>query len=158
MPFHHRFDIGPLVAWNHYEAGDVARDPIILGRRKLDLLDTSLIAALTVERQRLLDAVLFSTFINPLINPAKQLLVMCRSVREAHQAILPDEVKAEMFERTPKNGFTFENDLEATLIAICQPHGDIADRVGGTPGLETTKRIYAPHTPTDDITGTTNLL
>ena len=89
VPFHHRFDIGPLVAWNHDEAGDVARDPIILGRRKLDLLDTSLIAALTVERQRLLDAVLFSTFINPLINPAKQLLVLCRSVREAHQAILP---------------------------------------------------------------------
>jgi hypothetical protein len=32
--------------------------------------------------------VLFSTFLNPLINPAKQLLVMGRSVREAHEAIL----------------------------------------------------------------------
>jgi hypothetical protein len=86
--FHHSFDVGLLVVWKYYEAGDVGRDPIILGRRQVDLLDTSFIAALTVERQRLVDAVLFRTFLNPLINPAKQLLVTGGSVREVHEAIL----------------------------------------------------------------------
>ena len=88
MLFHHSFDVGLLVVGKHDEVGDVGRDPVIFGGRKLDLPDTGLIAALTVERQRLLDAVLFRTFLNPLINPAKQLLVMGRSLREAHEAIL----------------------------------------------------------------------
>ena len=88
MLFHHSLDIGLVMVGKHYEPGDVGGDPIILGRRKLDLPDTSLVAALTVERKRLLDAVLFSTFLNPLINPAKQLLVVGSSLREAHGAIL----------------------------------------------------------------------
>ena len=86
--FHHSLYIGLLVVGKHYEAGDVGRDPVILGRSQLDLLDTSLVAALTVEWQRPLDAVLFRTLVNPLINPAKQLLVVGRSLREAHGAIL----------------------------------------------------------------------
>ena len=88
MLFHHNLDISPLVVSKHYEAGDVRRDPVILGRSKLDLLDTGFIAALTVERQRPLDPVLFSAFLNPLIDTAKQLLVMGCSVREAHEVIL----------------------------------------------------------------------
>jgi hypothetical protein len=101
--FHHNLDIGLLVVWKHYEAGEVGRDPVILGRSKLDLLDTSFIAALTVERQRSLDAVLFRTFLNPLIDPAKQLLVICRSVREAHEAILAqyEEGRDFRFRRAP---------------------------------------------------------
>jgi hypothetical protein len=82
--FDHRFDVGLLVARNQYEAVDVGCDPIVLGRRKFDLLETTFIAALTMEGQRLVDAVLFGTFLNPLIDGAKQLLVMCGSVREGH--------------------------------------------------------------------------
>jgi hypothetical protein len=89
VPFDHRFDVGPLVAWNQYEALDVGCDPIVLGRKKFDLLETTLIAALTVEGQRLIDAVLFGTLLNPLIDGAKQFLVMCGSVREGHMSILP---------------------------------------------------------------------
>ncbi len=58
--FHYRFDIGLLVPWNYNEALHVGGDPVILGRKKLDLLDTRFIAALAVERQRLVDAVLFA--------------------------------------------------------------------------------------------------
>jgi hypothetical protein len=76
------------VAWNQYEALDVGCDPIVLGRRKFDLLETTFIAALTVEGQRLVDAVLFGTFLNPLIDGAKQFLVMCGSLREGHKPIL----------------------------------------------------------------------
>jgi hypothetical protein len=87
--FDHRFDVGLLVARNQYEALDVGCDPIVLGRSKFDLLETTFIAALTVERQRLVDAVLFGAFLNPLIDGAKQLLVMCGSIREGHKPILP---------------------------------------------------------------------
>jgi hypothetical protein len=87
--FDHRFDVGPFVAWNQYEALDVGCDPIVLGRRKVDLLETTFIAALTMEGQRLVDAVLFGTFLNPLIDGAKQFLVMGGSVREGHMPILP---------------------------------------------------------------------
>jgi hypothetical protein len=87
--FDHRFDIGLLVARNQYEALDVRCDPIVLSRRKFDLLETTFIAALTVEGQRLVDAVLFGTFLNALINAAKQFLVMCGSIREGHTPILP---------------------------------------------------------------------
>ena len=86
--FDHRFDVGPLVAWNQYEALNVGCDPIVLSRRKFDLLETTFIAALTVEGQRLVDAVLFGTFLNPLIDGAKQLLVMCGSLREVHRTFL----------------------------------------------------------------------
>ena len=48
MLFDHRFDVGPLVARNQYEALDVGCDPIVLGRRKFDLLETTFIAALTM--------------------------------------------------------------------------------------------------------------
>lgn len=95
--FDHRFDVGPLVAWNEYEALDLGCDPIVLGRRKFDLLETTFIAALAMERQRLVDAVLFGTFLNPLIDGAKQFLVMCGSVREGHKPILPQYAQETSF-------------------------------------------------------------
>ena len=87
--FRNKLNARLLVPRNHDEAGDVGRDPIVLGRRELDLLDTGFIAALTVERQRFLDAVLFGTFIDPLVDRAKNLFVVCRSIRGIHWSIVP---------------------------------------------------------------------
>jgi hypothetical protein len=58
-----------------------------------------------------------------------------KAVQELTTQLAVDETRAEMFELTTKKGFTFEEDLEQTLITICQPLGDIAERVGGTPGV-----------------------
>jgi hypothetical protein len=88
VSLHHRFDLVLLVPWHHYEAFDVGRDPVILAGREFDLLETSFIAALTVERQRPVDVVSFGAFINPLIDAAKHLLVMSRPLREVHRTFL----------------------------------------------------------------------
>jgi len=58
-----------------------------------------------------------------------------KAVQELATTLAVDEVRAEMFELTTKKGFTYEDELEHALIGICRPHGDVADRVGGTPGL-----------------------
>ncbi len=57
-----------------------------------------------------------------------------KAVQELATTLAVDEVRAEMFELTTKKGFTYEDELEHALIGICRPHGDVADRVGGTPG------------------------
>jgi hypothetical protein len=50
-----------------------------------------------MEGQRLVDAVLFGTFLNPLIDGAKQFLVLCGSVREGHMPILPQYAQERNF-------------------------------------------------------------
>src|SRR2546430_6993562 len=50
-------------------------------------------------------------------------------------------------------GFTFEDKLEDRLIAACQPLGDIAERVGGTPGARGKKGDFKVTINPDDVAG-----
>jgi hypothetical protein len=88
VSLHHRFDIGPLVAWNHYKAIDLRRDPVVLAGNEFDLLDTGFLTAFTVKRQRPVDAMLSGALVDPLIDAAKDLLVMSRPLREVHRTFL----------------------------------------------------------------------
>lgn len=76
-----------------------------------------------------------------------------KAVQELTTQIAVGDAKAEMFELTTKKGFTFEDDLEQTLIRICQPHGDIAARVGGTPGARGKKGDFQVTLNPDDTAG-----
>lgn len=76
-----------------------------------------------------------------------------KAVQELTTQLAVDEAKAEMFELTTKKGFTFEDDLEQTLIGICQPLGDIAERVGGTPGARGRKGDFKVALNPDDTAG-----
>jgi hypothetical protein len=116
--FDHRFDVGLLVARNQYEAVDVGCDPVVLGRRKFDLLETTFIATLTMEGQRLVDAVLFGTFLNPLVDGAKQFLVMCGSVREGHVPILPQYAQEGNFRFPALGAFGLQGGVAAARARI----------------------------------------
>ncbi|MDP9280021.1 MAG: hypothetical protein M3P00_11440 [Gemmatimonadota bacterium] len=72
---------------------------------------------------------------------------------ELRSQIAVDEAKAEMFELTTKKGFTFEEELESRLIGICQPCGDVAERVGGTPGARGKKGDFVIRINPDDVAG-----
>lgn len=76
-----------------------------------------------------------------------------KAVQELTTQLAVDETRAEMFELTTKKGFTFEEDLEQTLITICQPLGDIAERVGGTPGVRGKKGDFKVTLNPDDTAG-----
>jgi hypothetical protein len=75
------------------------------------------------------------------------------AVQELKTKIAVDEARAEMFELTTKKGFTFEDELEHTLVAICQPHGDVGERVGGTPGARGRKGDFLVTLNADDTAG-----
>jgi hypothetical protein len=76
-----------------------------------------------------------------------------KAVQELTTQIAVVDAKAEMFELTTKKGFTFEEALEESLVRICQPHGDIADRVGGTPGVKGRKGDFVVTLNPDDSAG-----
>jgi len=78
-----------LVSWKHDEAGEVGRDPIVLAGREFNLLDAGFVATLAVEGERFLDTVLFRALLDPLVDGAENLFVMCSSVCEIHLRILP---------------------------------------------------------------------
>jgi hypothetical protein len=75
------------------------------------------------------------------------------AVQELTTQLAVGEAKAEMFDLTTKKGFTFEDELEQTLIGICQPHGDIAERVGGTTGTRGKKGDFKVTLNPDDTAG-----
>jgi hypothetical protein len=75
------------------------------------------------------------------------------AVQELKTKLAVDEARAEMFELTTKKGFTFEEELEHTLVAICEPHGDVAERVGGTPGTRGRKGDFLVTLNPDDTAG-----
>jgi hypothetical protein len=76
-----------------------------------------------------------------------------KAVEELKTQLAVGEAKAEMFELTTKKGFTFEDALEAALITVCGPHGDIAERVGGTPGARGKKGDFKVALNPDDTAG-----
>jgi hypothetical protein len=76
-----------------------------------------------------------------------------KAVQELTTQLAVTEAKAEMFELTTKKGFTFEDDLERSLIGICQFHGDITERVGGTPGARGKKGDFKVTINSDDTAG-----
>ena len=76
-----------------------------------------------------------------------------KAVQELTTQLAVDQAKAEMFEQTTKKGFTFEEDLEQTLIRICQPLGDIAERVGGTAGVRGKKGDFKVTLNPEDTAG-----
>jgi hypothetical protein len=83
----------------------------------------------------------------------KEAAKLQKAVEELKTQLAVDEAKAEMFELTTKKGFTFEDELEATLIEICEPHGDVAERVGGTPGARGKKGDFKVSLNPEDVAG-----
>jgi hypothetical protein len=76
-----------------------------------------------------------------------------KAVQELTTQLAVTDARAEMFELTTKKGFTFEDELERTLIGICQPLGDVAERVGGTPGARGKKGDFEVALNPDDTAG-----
>jgi hypothetical protein len=76
-----------------------------------------------------------------------------KAVQELTTTLAVDEARAEMFEFTTKKGFTYEDDLEHSLIAICRPLGDVAERVGGTPGIRGRKGDFKVVLDPGDVAG-----
>lgn len=76
-----------------------------------------------------------------------------KAVDELRTQLVAEEVKTEMLELTTKKGFTFEDALEQTLVSICAPLGDVADRVGGTPGSRGRKGDFTVGLNPDDVGG-----
>ncbi len=76
-----------------------------------------------------------------------------KAVEELKTQLAVDEARAEVFQLTTKKGFTFEDELEATLIELCQPHGDVAERVGGTTGVRGKKGDFRVVVNPDDCAG-----
>ena len=72
---------------NYDETRDVRRDPVVLSRNELYLFDAGVIRALTVEWQGLLNTMLFSAFLDAVVDGAKHFFVVCRAVREVHRSI-----------------------------------------------------------------------
>jgi hypothetical protein len=76
-----------------------------------------------------------------------------KAVQELATSLAVDEVRTEMFELTTKKGFTYEDELEEALVRICQPHGDVAERVGGTPGVRGRKGDFTVTIDPEDVSG-----
>lgn len=83
----------------------------------------------------------------------KETAKLQKVLEELRKELAVDDAKAEMFELTTKKGFTFEDELETSLIEICQPHGDVAERVGGTPGARGKKGDFKVTINPDDAAG-----
>jgi len=84
----HDFNAGFLVTGNYDEMRDVRRDSVVFRWSELDLLDAGVIRALAVEWEGLLDTVLFSAFIDAIVDRTKDLFVVRRAVGELHRTIL----------------------------------------------------------------------
>lgn len=83
----------------------------------------------------------------------KETAKLQKAVEELKTQLAVEEVRAEMFELTTKKGFTFEDELETALVGICQPHGDIAERVGGTTGTRGKKGDFRVVINPEDCAG-----
>jgi hypothetical protein len=75
------------------------------------------------------------------------------AVEELKTQFAVDEAKAEVFELTTKKGSVFEDELEAVLVRICQPLGDVAERVGGTTGTRGKKGDFRVMLAPEDVAG-----
>lgn len=75
------------------------------------------------------------------------------AVEELKTQFAVEEAKAEIYELTTKKGFAFEDELEAALVHVCQPLGDIAERVGGTPGARGKKGDFKVTLNPEDVAG-----
>lgn len=75
------------------------------------------------------------------------------AVEELKKQLAVDEARAEVFDLTTKKGFTYEDELEAELVQICHPHGDIAERVGGTSGARGKKGDFTVVINPEDCSG-----
>jgi hypothetical protein len=75
------------------------------------------------------------------------------AVEELKTQFAVEEARAEVFDLTTKKGFVFEDELETALVRICQPLGDVAERVGGTPGARGRKRDFKLTVNPDDVAG-----
>jgi hypothetical protein len=75
------------------------------------------------------------------------------AVEELKTRFAVDEARAEVFELTTKKGFVFEDELEEALTRICEPHGDVAERVGGTPGARGKKGDFKLTINPEDVAG-----
>jgi hypothetical protein len=87
MLLDHDFDARFLVSGNYDEAREVRRNPVVLSRNELYLVDAGVIRALTVEWQGLLNTMLFSALFDAVVDGTKHFFVVCRAVREAHRSI-----------------------------------------------------------------------
>ena len=76
-----------------------------------------------------------------------------KAVDELRTQLVADDVRTEMLELTTKKGFTFEDALERALVTICAPLGDVAERVGGTPGTRGRKGDFKVRLNPDDVAG-----
>jgi len=76
-----------------------------------------------------------------------------KAVEDLKTQLVADEVRSEMHQRSTQKGFTFEDAIEHTLVGICAPVGDIAERVGGTPGAFGKKGDFRVVLNPDDAAG-----
>jgi hypothetical protein len=75
------------------------------------------------------------------------------AVEELKTQFAVNDAKADVFELTTKKGFFFEDELEIALVRVCQPLGDVAERVGGTPGARGKKGDFKVTLNPDDVAG-----
>lgn len=83
----------------------------------------------------------------------KEVGKVMQAVGELKTEAAVEEAKAEVFALTTKKGFVFEDELETALVRICQPHGDVAERCGGTPGAHGKKGDFKVAINPDDVAG-----
>lgn len=76
-----------------------------------------------------------------------------KAVEELKTQSAVDDARAEVFELTTKKGFVFEDELETALIGICQPLGDVAERVSGTVGARGRKGDFKVTIAPEDAAG-----
>jgi hypothetical protein len=76
-----------------------------------------------------------------------------KDIEELKTQLVADQVRAEMFDLTALKGFAFEDVLEQALVTICAPLGDVAERVGGTPGSYGKKGDFRVALNPDDVSG-----
>jgi hypothetical protein len=75
------------------------------------------------------------------------------AVEELKTRFAVEEGRSELFDLTTHKGFVYEDELEATLVRICQPHGDVCERVGGTPGTRGKKGDFKLAINPEDVAG-----
>jgi hypothetical protein len=76
-----------------------------------------------------------------------------KAVQELATQLAVEEAKAEVFELTTKKGFTFEEELDQALVKHAGPLGDVAERVGGSPGARGKKGDFTVVLNPDDTAG-----
>ena len=88
VPLNDALDGGRFVSGDDNEPESLLDDSLVFARRDRQLLDAGSVTALTVKRQRSLNAVPLCPFVNPLVDLTEDLFVSCSSVRELHPAMI----------------------------------------------------------------------